>query len=216
MDYNFTFCAIDLDITSTEKEMMLDEVYDCDKSFWYDDSFRGCSILPLYNGDGTVGAPKDGVLRSEGDFKFTEAGEQCPIIKSFILNKIFPFMDPAGRVSVLKTSAGNKMNVHMDSSKRCIGTIQHKFRVVLNGEIDKLYFLDTSLNKVYVPSHYDSYVIDGTHPHAIDDGQEEKITICVGLPWKGKLTHAYARLIDLSPFKMKVSMPEYRDEWENK
>jgi hypothetical protein len=216
MDYDFTFCALDLEITADQKQLMLNEIGACNISFWYDDKFRGCSILPLYNGDGTTGAPKDGVLRSEGILKFTEAGEQCQVIKDFIISKVFPFMDPPGRISILKTNAGNDMNVHMDTSQKDIGSIQHKFRIVLNGEIGKLYFLDSKLNKIYVPDHFDSYVLDGTHPHAISAGKEEKITLCIGTPWRGKLTNEYSKLISNSPFKMKVSMPEFREEWENK
>ena len=44
-----------------------------------------------------------------------------------------------------------------------IGTLQYKFRFVLNGNIGKLYFIDKNYNKVYVPEYYNSYAMDGSH-----------------------------------------------------
>ena len=59
-------------------------------------------------------------------------------------------MEPLGRVTILKTPAGYGLNVHLDSKVDEIGTLQHKFRIVLNGNVDKLYFIDKKYNKVYI------------------------------------------------------------------
>lgn len=213
--YDFTFCAIDLDISEKEISAMYNEVKMINESHWYHDKFRGCYILPLYNGGGTTGAPKEGVIRSKGNMIFTEAGKKCPTIEEIVLNRVFPFMDINGRMSVLKTKPGDHMNVHMDSNEQSVGTRQHKFRIVLNGEINKLYFLDKSLNKVYVPDHYNTYILDGTHPHSIETG-EEKITICIGTPWRGHDNPIYENLVNSALFKMKVSQPKFQKQWECK
>ena len=213
---NFTFCALDLNLDENTRKQMLNEVLSCNELYWYHDTFRGCGILPLFNGDGTIGAPREGIIRSQGDMIFTEAGEQCPTIKKFVINNVFPFMDIPGRMSILKTDSNKTLNVHMDSSRRALGTIQHKFRIVLNGEIGKLYFLDSELNKVFVPEYWNTYVLDGTHPHSIEADTEEKITICIGTPWTGNYTEHYNKLIEKSPYKMKVNQPEFREEWECK
>jgi len=213
--YDFTFCAIDLGIQLSTIQQMLDEVRNVNSDHWYDDTFRGCKILPLFNGGGTTGSPPEGVLRSKGEMIITPAGEQCPVIMNVAENYIFNFMSPVGRMSVLKTEKNQGLNIHIDSNQKSIGTTQHKFRIVLNGHIDKLFFLDQNNQKVYVPKHYNTYVLDGTHPHSIDGG-EEKITICIGAPWSGFYTEKYKKLIESSPFKMKVSRPEFKQEWECK
>ena len=69
----------------------------------------------------------------------------------------------------------------MDSKVDEIGTLQHKFRIVLNGDVDKLYFIDKKYNRVYIPENYTTYVLDGSHPHALEPGTEEKVTLCIGV-----------------------------------
>ena len=38
----------------------------------------------------------------------------------------------------------------LDSTADEIGTLQHKFRIVLNGNVDKLYFIDKLGNEIYI------------------------------------------------------------------
>lgn len=211
---DFTYCAIDLKISEEEIKKMLDEVINCDSLYWYDDNFRNCKLLPLFNGLGTVGAPPPGVLRSKGTMKWTQAGYDCPTLKTVMEDKVFPFMDNPGRISVLYTPANVGMNIHLDCNRNSIGKLQHKFRIVLKGEISKLFFLDRNKSKVYVPDIYKFYVLDGSHPHAIDPGKEDKITICIGTPWVGNSTKLYDDILSSSLYKMKVSRPEFEDQWE--
>jgi hypothetical protein len=211
---NFTFCAINLEISQEEIQKMIDEVIKCDAEYWYDDAFRNCKLLPLFNGLGTVGAPPPGVQRSKGTMKWTKAGDECPTIKHIMETKVFPFMDNPGRISVLYTPANTAMNVHLDCNRNSIGKLQHKFRIVLKGEIDKLFFLDRNKNKVYVPNHYRFYILDGSHPHAIDPGKEEKITICIGTPWVGNSTKMYDDILSKNLYQFKVSTPEFEEKWE--
>lgn len=214
--YDFTFCAIDLNITSDDIQRMLEEVLLIDDFHWYHDKLRGGQILPLYNGGGTTGMPPPGVSRSSGNMEWTSAGLECPYLCKLIKNKVFPFMNPTGRMSVLKTQSNKGLNLHIDSKISSIGTRQHKFRIVLNGDISKLYFMDHNMNKVYIPEYYSTYVIDGTHLHSIDPSPHEKITICIGTPWHGEENLNYEKLIQYSPYRMKVSRPEIKDEWECK
>ena len=211
--YDFTFCAINLGIQPSTIRQMLEEVRNVDLEHWYNDTFRGCEILPLFNGGGTTGSPPEGVLRSNGEMIITPAGEKCPVIMNIAKNHIFDFMNPVGRMSVLKTKKNQGLNIHIDSNQKSIGTTQHKFRIVLNGDIDKLFFLDQNNEKVYVPKNYNTYVLDGTHPHSID-GCVDKITICIGAPWSVYYTEKYKKLMESSPIKMKVSRPEFKQEWE--
>tara|TARA_B100000424_G_scaffold271148_1_gene272690 strand:+ start:530 stop:805 length:276 start_codon:yes stop_codon:yes gene_type:complete len=81
--------------------------------------------------------------------------------------------------------------------------------------VDKLYFLNEKQDRVYVPKNYDSYVLDGGHPHSIDPSDEEKITLCVGAPWHGEDNDDYRRMCEESSFVMRVKKPEIRPEWVN-
>ena len=210
---NFTFAAINVGVTLTEKESMLAEISNLDDEMHHWNEFRGCKMIGIFNGGGRLGGRVDGIDTKAGEFKYTPAGDKCPTIKKVCEEKIFPFMNSPGRVTVLRTSPNTGLHVHLDSTEKEIGTLQHKYRLVLNGNIEKLYFLDKNLNKVYVPPYYDSYVMDGSHVHSIDPDKEEKITLCIGAPWHGEPTELYNQLLEDSPFNMLVSRPVTQDAW---
>jgi hypothetical protein len=205
---NFTFCAFDLEISKEDKTKMTSEILSCPDYFWYFDEFRGCHMLPVFNGGGL----KDNT--SQGKLTFTSAGDLCPTVKRILEEKIFSFMDPVGRVTVLKTDKNTCLNTHIDCDINEVGSPQHKFRIALQGEIDSLYFLDANNQKVYVPTLYDTYVLDGGHPHAVDPGAEEKITLCVGSPWIGNSTTEYDNLLSNALYSCTISKPEeIKEEW---
>lgn len=210
---DFTFAALDLSISQDEKQKMLQEVLAADDNLYHQNDFRGCRMLPIYNGGGVLGPRRDGINTAKGIFKYTPAGEVCPTIRKVCEEKIFPFMSPPGRVTILRTKAGEGLHIHLDSTFEEIGTRQHKFRIVLNGNIDKLFFIDKQGNKVYMPSNYDTYSMDGSHPHSIDPGDEEKITLCIGAPWHGEDNDLYIDLIEKSLYNVKISRPDIKDEW---
>ncbi len=203
---DFTFAALNLSITDQDRNMMLSEVLSADESSWHLNEFRGCKMLPVYNSGGQLGGQS--TTKSNFDiFDFTEPAQSWLHTQKILKEKIFPWLLPEGRVTILKTPAGHGLNVHLDSTEDEIGSLQHKFRIVLNGNIDKLYFIDAHNNKVNVPDNYNTYVLDGSHPHALDPGTQEKITLCIGAPWKGHPNPAYNKIIEKAPFKMTVSRP---------
>lgn len=206
---DFTFAAFDLGISIDQKNQMLTEILEVPQEYWYYDAFRGCYMLPIFNG----GNIRDNT--SQGVLKYTEAGVLCNTVKLVLSEKVFPFMKPSGRVTILKTNKNTNLNIHLDSTEAEIGTLQHKFRIALNGKIDTLYFLDSKYNKVHVPNCYDTYVLDGSHPHALDPGPDEKITLCVGAPWNGHPTKEYNQIISKSFYTMKVSRPAILPDWTN-
>ena len=205
---SFTFCAFNLGITDNDRKTMLDEVKSIPNKLWYYDEFRGCYMLPIYNGGGIRNNTSSGAL------DFTIAAKMSPTVTKILTDKIFPFMETNGRVTILRTLPGTRLNIHLDSTEEEIGTLQHKFRIVLNGDIDKLYFIDANGNKVYVPQCYNTYVLDGSHPHALDSSDQEKITLCVGAPWNGMPTPEYQLLINSALYSCKISRPDkIKEEW---
>ena len=209
----FTFGAIDIGVTEEEKQAMLDEVLALSDDVHHYNEFRGCRMIAIWNGGGRLGGRDPNHNTAKGDFSYTAAGDECPVMQRVLEEKIFPWMDPPGRVTILRTAPNTGLNTHLDSTKEEIGTLQHKYRLVLNGAIDKLFFIDSKNNKVYMPGNYDSYVLDGSHPHSIDPDPQEKITLCVGAPWKGQPSDAYDKLKAQADYISVVSRPETLDEW---
>ena len=208
---DFTFAAFDVGVTDEERNEMLEEFLSIPDSYYSNNSFRGCRVLHIYNGLG-VRNLREGA--NEGNFSYTDVESYIPKTKQILEEKVFPWMNPVGKVNILRTPPGQGLNVHLDAKLDEVGTRQHKYRIVLNGNIDKLFFLDEKGNKIYVPQCYSSYVLDGAHPHSLDPGTEEKITICVGNPWNGHPTDKYQNLIENALFKMKVSRPkEIEPSW---
>jgi len=172
-----TYWAINCNITQEDKNIMLDEIK---SSTGWEDNFRGCQVLQVLN--------------------------QLPNTQNILGKKVFNWMIPRGRINVLKTPVGTALADHIDSKVSEIGMKKHKFRIALSGDVEKLYFYDKDMNKVYVPN-YDTYIMDGTHVHGVDPGSQEKITLCIGSPWTG--LESYNTL-----YSMKVSRPDYvKDDW---
>ena len=111
-----------------------------------------------------------------------------------------------GKIHILKTRKGNSIPTHIDCHQIQIPEFHQKFRLALTGKFDSLYFLDKNYNKVYVPNIYNTYIINGGHPHGLDSA-EEKLTFCLGAPWRGE--EKYNNEI----FTMNVSTPKLKEEW---
>ena len=121
-------------------------------------------------------------------------------------------MDPPGRVVILDTPSNTPLNVHIDAKEQEVGTRQHKFRIALDGIVDTLYFLNKDNEKIYVPKEYNTYIMDGGHPHSIDGG-DQKVTLCIGSPWNGQTTSLYESLIRNSPSIMNITRPIIEQQW---
>jgi len=207
---DITFCAFDLGINAQTKITITNEVLATPNEMWYYDSFRGCHMLPIYNSGGL----KNNIAK--GELIYTEAGAMCPTLQNILENKIFKWMCPEGRVTILKTPPGFGLNEHLDSQAEEVGTLQHKFRIALTGEIDRLYFINSRYEKVYVPDCYDTYILDGSHPHGLEPGDTQKLTLCIGAPWTGNPTPEYVDIIENKYLhRMFVPRPELKEEWTN-
>jgi hypothetical protein len=192
-----TFTAINLDI---EKyiPVMLSEIIAV-KEGWYFNEFRNCEIIRLHDGKNN---------------DWNEYGFACPTLQHIVEEYVFPWMDPKGKVNVLKTQPHDPLHIHLDTKPQEIGTLQDKFRIVLKGSIQELFFIGSQKEKVSIPQHYSQYILDGAHPHGLYPHPEEKVTLCIGSPWNGKRTKEYADMLHNSTlFSMKVARPEIEKEW---
>jgi hypothetical protein len=196
-----TFQSIDIGPAEEERKIVRDEIVSLDDSYWFYDSFRNCKMLPFYNGGGKMGKLSNHKFK----FDFTEAGKLCPVGMDICKKYIFSWTDPYPRITILRTNVNSCLNPHIDCTIDEIGTNQYKLRFVLDGQVEKLYFLDSELKKNYIPKQFKNYIIDGGHVHGLDSG-EEKITLCGGAPW-GR------NEIPLNNFKLMISRPKMRLEW---
>ena len=174
-----TYCPIDIGLLEEERVQMRDEILSVSDDYWFYDEFRGCYMLPIFNGGGKMGQLSD----HKWDFDFTEAGKQCNNVMTVSANKIFNWMSPLSRLTILKTLPGVALNPHLDCSTYEIGTAQYKFRIVLAGKVDNLYFLNADDIKIFVPNMYKEYILDGGHVHGLDAHKDIKLTLCGGAPW---------------------------------
>ncbi len=121
-------------------------------------------------------------------FVWSEAGKNTPRLQRYLEKEIFPLLPSEARVFILRTEPGKSLAPHIDTSPDEMGSMQEKLRVALSGKIDGLYFFDEHFEKVYVLNKYRVYVLDGGHAHAVESSPEEKMTICIGSPWRGPLS----------------------------
>ena len=113
---NFTFAGLDLGITDQDRNIMLSEVLGTDDGNWHHNDFRGCKMLPVYNSGGQLGGQS--IQKNNFDiFKFTEPCQGWTHTQKILKEKIFPWLLPEGRVTILKTPAGHGLNVHLDSTE---------------------------------------------------------------------------------------------------
>ncbi len=207
---NFTFCPFLVDISEEAMILIHREVLSLSEEHWHFNTFRNCNMLSIYNPGGVLGQVS---LRKKGDYQFTAIIEKCPNLKSFIEERVFNWMVPRGRITILRTRPQVEMKVHLDCSLQEVGTPQFKWRFVISGEVDKLYFLDANGEKVYISSKYRCYVLDGSHPHSVDVSHFEKLTLCIGSPWKGSLVEGlYKNHLDFEN-ALQVSRPKTRSAW---
>jgi hypothetical protein len=170
-----TFCPIE---NNTNTDIYLKEIESIPHDKWHFDKFRNCYILPLWNPGGQSGIVDPSIQEQN---QFSDICEYCPELIKFIKPIIYKLK---GRLTVLKTLPNQKMNIHIDCKKSEIGTEQYKWRMVLKGNRNGIFFLDENLNKIYPNSNYSTYMMDGGHPHSISDNTT-KITVCIGSKWTG-------------------------------
>lgn len=198
----FTWCPMDYDVDTADFVKELDSVPD---DYWYYDKHRNTDVLFLYHPGGSI-KNLDTTIKIE--LNWTEAIDFCPNLKSFLKEIV---SEVPGKVAVLRTKPGIKMNVHLDAYIEESGTDQYKWRMVIKGDKKNFYFLDENKEKVYPNKQgYQSYIMDGLHPHGIDVSKEEKMTITIGAPWRGNplpknLIHDQ---------KVVISKPTLKSTWE--
>ena len=208
---NLLFARVNA-IPILDKEQAAREILELDikHSFW--DDYRYTRMFPLMTKNGSTG--QSGTSnRQEGQFAWTEFTPQ--IIIDWCETYVFPWIGMKTRVMALITEPGVANHEHIDCNPDELHTLQHKFRIVLQGKTDTLYW-KTSNGDVAAPDIEEAFVMDGGWPHGmINSTGLPKVTLALGAPWNGK--DNYDSDITLLQDRNNFVMPDQIDHlWSRK
>lgn len=175
--------AATLRFPQLDKQKSVAEIKALGGNYWFYDSYRHTTMMPLMTMGGKIGESGASNFRNKQPFEWTHYAPET--LKQWFEQYVFPWMGMKTRISVLKTQPSQVNNVHIDCSPQAFGTRQHKFRIVLQGRTDSLYFL-TKYGQIKLFNTEDAFIMDGSWPHGMTNFTgEEKYTIAVGAPWNG-------------------------------
>ena len=99
---------------------------------------------------------------------------------------IFPWTGRS-RIMIITTPPNEENPPHIDCSPEMFNTLQHKFRYVLQGNIDDLVFMSTE--DIYLDKTVDKpFIMSGKWPHYMKNNSgTTKFTFAFGAPWDGDL-----------------------------
>jgi hypothetical protein len=209
---NILFASV-LSIPILDKQKATNEILSLDKTFSFWDNYRYTQMFPLMTKSGTIGV--DGTSNEKnGVFNWTEIAEQTPTIVKWCDDFVFPWIGMRTRVMALVTQPGEANHEHFDCNANELDTLQHKFRIVLQGKTDTLYWL-TNKGQVNAPNIEHAFIMNGGWPHGmVNTGNKPKVTIALGAPWCGK--DDYGVDIEILQKKDKFKMPKkIHHLWKN-
>ncbi len=121
-----------------------------------------------------------------------------PQLSKWLHQVVFPIF--LGRVMIIVTPPYQKNNLHIDCSPDKFNTLQHKFRFVIQGQVDSLCFsfrnkTTVSPNNINMP-----FIMDGKWPHyMVNSCPYRKYTLAIGWPWEPDLQNeSYINLLEKS------------------
>jgi hypothetical protein len=173
-----------LNLPSLNKDHAADEILKLDSSLSIWDDYRNTRLYPLMTkGGGYHGGITGGSNRNKEEFRWVPHAPA--IIINWFEEVVFPWAGVRARVMALVTEPGVANYEHIDCRKEELNTLQNKFRIVLKGRTDTLYFITQNGNK-HVPNIEGPFIMDGGWPHGmINTTEEVKVTITMGAPWVG-------------------------------
>lgn len=206
-DSNILFTELKLPRINREQALL--ELNSVSDELWHWDKFRNTSMLPIMTKDGLIGRDSLYYLSEhKADYSWTPTCPPC--IRDYFEKHIFDWLRPRPRIVILKTLAGAKNNEHIDCQPFEFGTRQIKFRYVLSGQSDSLYFITTD-GRVAIPQTDLPFLIDGSWPHGMHNTSTvSKITICVGAPWSGADVYPeFGKTLNKSDYHLPKNYTDY-------
>lgn len=205
---NILFAGVNLPLL--DRKQAAKEILELpDSVSWWDD-YRYTKMIPLCtkNGDGNRKGTNN---HRSGDFAWTNYTPN--IIKNWFENIVFPWTGCRSRVMALITQPGIANHEHIDCNRNELNTQQHKFRIVLQGSVNTLYFI-TKQGNIYAPNIETPFIMDGSWAHGMRNTSNNiKVTLALGAPWTGNKEY---NNIDILLEKNKFDMPDNLDSYWQK
>lgn len=190
-----TWWPLDIDLETIDFEILTQDLLKTPKHCWYHCNYRNSDILPVLTESGTL---KLSEMNKEHELKWTEGANFNSTLKEVLQKTFLPLFDPTPRVMVIRTEPGQITPAHYDCDQSELEKDNYKVRMVLQGKVDSLYFLNSQGEKVYIPSGERLYLMDGSHPHGMDNGDSVKLTLAFGSPWKSFSQGVLSNIMDQS------------------
>lgn len=171
------FAAVDLPLL--DRAAAARAILDIDDSYSWWDTYRSTKMYPLMVKQGKI---VDN--RQTGEFFWHECAPT--IIREWFDSVVFPWLGCRSRIIALVTQPNFSNSEHIDCEPNEVGSLQHKFRIVLQGETDTLYF-NTDNGSIPAPKTGGAFIMDGGWPHGMTNNSDQvKVTIALGSPWTGR------------------------------
>lgn len=176
------FASVD-SIPIIDKEKAASDILAIPDQYSWWDEYRGVKMIPLMTKNGEIAMLGSSNMRP-GEFVWTPFAPK--ILVDWFEEHVFPWLGAKSRIMALLTKPGVSMLPHLDCNKSELNTLQHKFRIVLQGKTSTLYWL-TDKGIVNAPETDKPFIMDGGWPHSMENTTDEiKVTIALGAPWNGK------------------------------
>lgn len=183
-DSTYLYIPLDFKMPDDVRQKSVEFFDVLDESLWDYNKFRNSYFLTLYTRSISEVATNGG---ADGLQWLMNKTPGC--LRDWIEAELIPFFEPFGRVAIVKSLPGDAMNVHVDSGRKEFDSVkmEPKFRYVMDGTLDDLYFeTDKGVLRCEPCSH--SYIMDGAWPHyAINKGTKHRYVLAVGRPWLGQV-----------------------------
>ena len=200
-----------VNIPSLDKDQATQKIVAVEDKHWFWDPYRATRMLPLMTKDGQGGAQGSRNNRHSNGFVWLPYTPD--VVKQWFDSQVFPWMGRQTRIMALMTQPNAENNEHIDCDPHKMGTQQHKFRIVIHGNTDTLYF-KTTKGDVHVPNVDGPFIMDGSWPHGMKNNTNDfKLTLAAGAPWEGNQQY---NNIEMSMCRSQFSMPKDFDKYFNK
>ena len=193
----------EVDFPKLNKEQATAEILSIPEKFSFWDDYRNTLMIPLMSKGGMVASNS-----IQGEFKWNDHAPR--VITDWFDEFIFPWIGKKARVMALITQPNFSNYEHIDCDPHELNTRQHKFRIVLQGKTDTLYFI-TDKGSITAPDIEGAFIMDGGWPHGmVNSTNEIKVTLALGAPWTGNDSYDNINLLmDRSMHNMPVDLTNY-------
>lgn len=139
------------------------------------DEFRSCRLIPL-----AIDYNEKDVIEWLPQYI-----DRFPKLKKWLEKEVIP-VTGFGRTLIIVTDPNEINDPHIDAAPDTFETnLNHKFRYVLQGNVDDLEFLTDTGSTLRMPNVDKPFIMNGKWPHKMHNTHSgRKYTLAIGAPWE--------------------------------